>query len=73
MKKSHVAGLILWRGGLLLVGGTLAYWALRGILTITDPRLELAVAILLTGVLFVFLSVVIEQVADSRNERSDAR
>lgn len=66
MKKTHLIGLLLWRGGLLLAGGTIAYWALRGILGITDPELELGVAILLTGVLFVFISVLLEQVRDSR-------
>jgi hypothetical protein len=70
MKKSHIAGLVLWRGGIILAVGYLAYQALRVVLTITDVQLELAIAILLTGVLFVFASVVGERIEDARSERS---
>jgi len=70
MKKTHFAGLALWRGGVLLAVGYVAYQTLRVILTITDTRLELAITILLTGVLFVFASVVGERIEDARAERS---
>ena len=70
MTKTHLAGLILWRGGVVLVVGYLAYQALRVILTITDAQLELAIATLLVGVLFVFASVLGERIEDARSERS---
>jgi hypothetical protein len=72
MKLSHLAGLVLWRGGVVLVGVYIAYQILRAVLTITDTRLELAVGVLLTGVLFVFASVVGERIQDARDERSEA-
>jgi hypothetical protein len=70
MKWIHLVGLVLWRGGVLLVGGYLAYQVLRLVLTITDPQLETAVAIFLTGLVMVALSVLIEQILDSRKERT---
>ncbi len=72
MKNTHFAGLILWRGGVVLVGGYLAYQALRALLSFTDPRLELAIAVLMTGVLFVFASVLAERIRDARAERSQS-
>jgi len=68
MKKTHLVGLALWRGGILLVAAYLGYWALRGILRITDARLELAVAVFLVGLLLVFGSVIVERVQDARSE-----
>jgi len=70
MKKTHFWGLALWRGGVVLIGGYLAYQGLRVILSIADAQLELAVAILVTGILFVFASVVGERILDARTERS---
>lgn len=72
MKNVHLLGLVLWRGGVVLVAGYLGYFALRAVLSITDAQLELAVAILLTGVIFVFASVVGERLEDRRRERRDA-
>jgi membrane protein DedA with SNARE-associated domain len=69
MKKIHFFGLALWRGGLILVLGYLAYQALRVVLKITDAHLELAVAVLLTGAFFLFLSVLLERIEDARKER----
>lgn len=69
MKAIHYAGLALWRGGVLLVVGYLGYKVLRAVLTITDPQLELAIAVLLTGILLVFLSVLGERIEDARAER----
>jgi hypothetical protein len=71
MKRLHVVGLAMWRGGWLLAVGYIAFEALRAILSIADPQLELAVSVLLTGVVFVFLSIVAERVADARQERKD--
>ena len=73
MTTLHVVGVVLWRGGLLLVGGYVAFAVLRVILSITDIQLEIAVAILLAGLLLVFLSVLGERIVDAREERSDPR
>ncbi len=70
MKKTRVFGLVLWRGGLLLVVGYVAFQKLRQILGILDAQLEFAVAMVVTGVAYVFLSVVLERVMDARTERS---
>lgn len=70
MKKSHVLGLVLWRAGILIVGGYFLFLALRFILRIADPVLEVGVSLVLAGALFVLVSVVREQIEDARGERS---
>jgi hypothetical protein len=69
VKWSHLVGLVLWRGGALLVGGYLAYQVLRVVLTFTDAQLETAVAVFLTGLVMVFLSLVVERIEDAQEER----
>ncbi len=69
MRRSHFAGLMLWRGGVVLAAGYVAYQALRAVLSFTDSRLELAISVMLTGVLFVFVSVVVERIQDAGAER----
>ena len=68
-KRVNIVGLVLWRGGILLVAAYLGYWALRAVLQITDAQLEFAVAVFLVGLLLVFLSVIIERIVDARTER----
>ena len=68
MKKSHLVGLALWRGGILLVAAYLGYWGLRATLQITDAQLELAVAVFLIGLVLVFGSVLLERIGDARTE-----
>jgi len=70
MKKSQAAGLILWRAGILLAGGYLLFFALRVILRIADPMLEIGVTLVLAGGLFVLASVVREQIEDARIAKS---
>ena len=70
MKKTQTLGLILWRTGILLVAGYFAFLALRFILQIADPVLEVGVTLVLAGALFVLASVVREQIQDARRERS---
>ena len=41
--KFHTLGLTLWRAGILIVGGYFLFLALRLILHITDPILEVGV------------------------------
>jgi membrane protein implicated in regulation of membrane protease activity len=73
MRLAHLVGLALWRGGVLLVGGYIAYQVLRTVLAFTDAQLEVAVAVFLTGLLMVFLSLVVERVQDVQEERSEIR
>ena len=70
MKTTQTLGLILWRTGTLLVAGYLLFLALRLILRITDPVLEVGVTLVLAGALFVLVSVVREQIEDARRVRS---
>ena len=70
MKPTHTLGLVLWRAGVLIVGGYFAFIALRFILQIADPVLEVGVALVLAGGLFVLVSVVREQIEDARRARS---
>ena len=69
MRKVQFLGLALWRGGVLLIATYIGYWALRGILQITDEQLEFAVAVFLSGFLLLFGSLVVERLADLRSER----
>lgn len=73
MRWTHLVGLTLWRGGVLLVGGYLAYQVLRTVLTFTDTQLEVAVAVFLTGLLMVFVSLVVERIQDVQAEGSEVR
>ena len=70
MKPTQTLGLILWRTGILIVAGYFVFLALRLILHIADPVLEIGVSLVLAGALFVLISVVREQIEDARRERS---
>lgn len=70
MKKTQTIGLVLWRAGILIVGGYFLVLALRSILQITDPMLEVGVTLVLAGGLSVLASVVREQIEDARRARS---
>ena len=39
MKKTHVVGFVLWRGGIILVLAYVAFWGMQQLLTITDTVL----------------------------------
>jgi hypothetical protein len=66
VKPTHALGLILWRTGILIVGAYSAFLALRFLLRIADPVLEVGITLVLAGALFVVVSVFREQIADSR-------
>lgn len=67
---SQLLGLVLWRAGIVIAGGYFGILALRYILRIADPVLEIGVSLALAGALFVLVSVVREQMEDARRERS---
>jgi len=68
MKPTHALGLILWRAGILIVGAYSAFLALRFVLPVADPVLEVGITLVLAGALFVLVSVVREQIEDARGE-----
>ena len=70
MRPIHVIGLLLWRGGLLLVGAVVLFEAVRWGLRFTELplELELGLALLLAGMALVIVSVVLERVQDRREE-----
>lgn len=71
MKTIHVVGLMLWRGGILLVGGYVLYLMLRFVLRIVDPVLEIGTALVISGLLMVLASVIGERVADAKREKRE--
>ena len=68
MNRGQVVGLLLWRGGLLLAAVAAVYQSVRFLLKFTDPELELGVALLIVGLLFVLMSLVAERVQDAHEE-----
>jgi len=66
LKLAHVIGLVLWRGGLLLVGVVLLYELASWVLQFVDLPVQLGVGLGLvaTGVVFVLISMIAERVRD---------
>ena len=75
MRKRHWIGLILWRGGLLLAGGWAAFRSLRFALQFIEMpvEIEIGLALLLAGLVFVLVSLVQENVADARQPEVESR
>ncbi len=73
MKKAQVLGLVLWRGGLLLVGATTFYYAARQVLVFVDlpVALQVATSLALAGVGLVLVSMIMENLEDARSEGSE--
>ena len=69
-RSLQLAGLLMWRAGLLLAGGTVVYNSIQLILRWIDLplQLEIGLGLVMTGVVFVALSFVMERVVDSRAE-----
>ncbi len=70
MRPIHVVGLLLWRGGLLLVGAVAVYEIMRWLLRYLDlpAQLEVGVGLVLTGLALVLVSLILERVRDYRGE-----
>ncbi len=70
MKALQTLGLLLWRSGLMLAGGWTTYEGLRRVLRyFALPRLaEAGIAMILTGATFVVASLILERIADAREE-----
>jgi hypothetical protein len=70
MRVLRLAGLILWRSGLLLVGGYVLFQAARLALRFVELPLELEVGagLVLAGLGLVLVSLIWERVLDAREE-----
>lgn len=71
MRPVQLTGLILWRGGVLIVGATALIEAIRWILRFwTLPtQVEIGLGLLLSGAALVMLSLMMERVQDMRAEK----
>ena len=70
MERTRVVGFVLWRAGIFLIVGYSAFMSLRRLLAFADPQLEIAVSVALTGLVFLFLSVLTERIEDAKEEGS---
>ena len=70
MRKTQLVGLLMWRGGLLLVVATVLFETARWLLKFVDlpPQLEIGGGMLIAGLILVFLSLVLERHQDYRAE-----
>jgi hypothetical protein len=66
----QLAGLLLWRAGLILAGATAAFRVARFLLRFIDlpTQIEIGVALFIVGVGCVGLSLVMERIVDYRSE-----
>jgi predicted transporter len=71
MRRLHTAGLLLWRGGVLLLTVTAAIELMRSLMRFMEVpgQVEIGAALVSAGLLFVFASLIMERVRDSRSER----
>ena len=70
MRRFQLVGIILWRGGLLLLAGYALFETIRWILRFyeIDPLLEIGLGLTLAGIGFVLVSLILERVDDARVE-----
>lgn len=69
-RSVHLAGLLLWRGGLLLVGGYSLFHGARTLVRLVALpwELEVGLALGLAGLALVMASLVAERIVDARRE-----
>jgi len=70
MRPVHLVGLFLWRGGLLLAGAAVLFEAVRFLLRFFDLpfALCLGLGLALAGLGLVLISLIWENIADSRRQ-----
>ena len=70
MRSIHLIGLLLWRGGLLLLGATAFFYTARTIYRFfrVPPELEIGLGLVTAGVAMVIVSLIMERVLDARAE-----
>jgi len=69
-RSSQVVGLLLWRFGLLLAGGTGLYNVIKLVLRFVDLplQIEIGIGLLLAGIVLVACSFIFERLIDYRKE-----
>ena len=69
-RSTQLAGLLLWRFGLLLAGATALYRTTRFLMTFIDlpTQLEIGIGLLICGAVLVMASLVMERIVDMRSE-----
>ena len=70
MRRTQMLGMLLWRGGLLLVASYSFFRIARLVLTYADipTELEIGIGLALAGAGMVLASLVMERVEDARAE-----
>ncbi len=70
MKATHLVGLFLWRGGLLLLVASGLYESSVLALKFIDlpAQLEIGLGLCITGAALVILSLILERMQDRRTE-----
>ncbi len=70
MRRIHVVGLLLWRGGLVLVAAVALFEAARWLLRFVDlpAQLEIGSGLVLAGMVLVLVSLVLERAREYRAE-----
>ena len=70
MRSIHLIGLLLWRGGLLLVGAVAFFYAARTIYRFFNVSLqvEIGLGLVTAGAAFIMISLIMERVVDARAE-----
>ena len=69
-KSTQLAGLILWRFGLALAGATALYRTSKLLLQFIDLplQLEIGIGLIFSGAVLFLASMIIERIADLRQE-----
>lgn len=69
-RSVQLAGLLLWRFGLLVAGATALYRTTRFFMKFIDLplQLELGASLVASGFVLVIVSLVMERIVDSRSE-----
>lgn len=69
-KSTQMAGLLLWRFGLMLAGATALYRTTKFLMTFVDLplQLEIGIGFLVCGTFLFAMSLVMERIVDMRSE-----
>jgi hypothetical protein len=69
-KSTQLAGLLLWRFGLMLAGATALYRTTKFLMTFVDLplQLEIGIGLLICGAFLFATSIVMERIVDLRSE-----
>ena len=69
-RSIQIIGLLLWRTGLLLAGGTGVYRVTNFLLQFIElpTQLEIGLGLIFSGSVFFLASLVVERIADARME-----